>query len=205
MKKEKLNLLKNPEVIKWCFKGITENTTVNTSKKEVLKEANIEEKLWGNLVMGTVKNNQWTTKLCENLVEEAMIMLGRKNVKKTIQKRGLVRSKKYSPDLECDNFVYEVKGRSWTTTGTAGEKILGVPLKYGEVPELYEKPLQIVLVGYQEYEAREGFQFGDLLDSDEQTKRLKESLAFYKKNEIEYVGFTDILKYLGLGKEFWKE
>ncbi|MBU4536602.1 hypothetical protein KJ603_01015 [Patescibacteria group bacterium] len=198
-----MKLLKNPEVIKWCFEGITEKTTINTSNKEELKKANIEEKLWGNLVMGTEKNNQWTTKFCENLVEEALIELGRKNVKKTIQKRGLLRSKKYSPDLECDKFVYEVKGRSWTTTGTAGEKILGVPLKYGEVPKLYEKPLQIVLVGYQEYEAREGFQFGDLLDSNEQTDELKESLAFHKEHDIEYIGFTDILKHLGLGKEYW--
>jgi len=153
--------------------------------------------------MGTEKNNQWTTKLCENLVEEAMNRLERKNVKKTTQKSGLIRTKKYSPDLECDDFVYEVKGRSWTTTGTAGEKILGVPMKYGEVPRVYEKPLQIVLVGYQEYEAREGFQFGDLLDSNEQTDELKESLAFHKERDIEYVGFTDILKHLGLGKEYW--
>lgn len=62
--------------------------------------------------------------------------------------------------------------------------------------------MQIVLVGYQEYEAREHFAFGDLLDSDEQTEELKNSLAFYKKNDIEYVGFTDILKKLGLGKEY---
>lgn len=199
------NLLKNKEVIKWCFEGITENTTINTSDPKKLKEANIEEKLWGNSVMGTEKNNQWTTKLCEDLVEEALIFLGRKNVRKTIQKRGLLRNKKYSPDLECDDFVYEVKGRNWTTTGTAGEKILGVPLKYGEVPELYSKPLQIILVGYQEYEAREGFQFGDLLDSKEQTKQLKDSLAFYKEHEIEYVGFTDILKHLKLDKEYLKK
>lgn len=198
-----MKLLENLEVVKWCFEGITGKTTVNTPNKEALKKVNIEEKLWGNNVMGTEKNNQWTTKLCEELVEEAVIMLGRKNVRKTIQKSGLLRSKKYSPDLECDDFVYEVKGRNWTTTGTAGEKILGVPLKYGEVPRLYEKPLQIVLVGYQEYEAREGFQFGDLLDSDEQTNELRDTLAFHRERNIEYVGFTDILKKLGLGKEYW--
>ena len=196
-------LLKNKEVIKWCFKGITENTTITTSNKDLLKKANTKEKLWGNKIMGTEKNNQWTTKLCENLVEEALIILKRKNIKKNIQKKSSLRNKKYNPDLECDSFVYEVKGRNWTTTGTAGEKILGVPLKYGEVPRLYKKPLQIILVGYQEYEARQGFAFGDLLDKEEQTDELKNSLAFYKKHNIEYIGFTDILKYLGLGKEYW--
>ncbi|MCK5413103.1 MAG: hypothetical protein KAI57_01880 [Candidatus Pacebacteria bacterium] len=199
------DLLKNLEVIRWCFCGITEKTTIITSNKEELKKANIKEKLWGNSIMGTESNNQWTTKLCEELVEEALIMLGRKNVRKTIQKSGMLRKKKYSPDLECDDFVYEVKGRSWTTTGTAGEKILGVPLKYGEVPRLYEKPLQIVLVGYQEYEARDGFQFGDLLDPDEQTDELRESLAFYKDNDIEYIGFTDILKKIGFLEDCWKK
>jgi len=73
-----------------------------------------------------------------------------------------------------------------------------VPLKYGEVPNLYKKPLQIILVGYQEYEARNGFAFGDLLNKNDQTKELQESLAFYKDQNIEYIAFTDILKKLGI-------
>jgi len=116
-----------------------------------------------------------------------------------------VRNKKYNPDLECDEFVYEVKGRSWSTSGTAGEKILGVPLKYGELPRLYKKPLQIILVGYQEYEAKEGFAFGDLLDKNNQTKELKESLAFYKEHNIEYVAFTDILRRIGFSNGCWNK
>lgn len=90
------------------------------------------------------------------------------------------------------------------TPGTAGEKILGVPLKYGELPRLYKKPLQIILVGYQEYEAREKFAFGDLLDSKNQTPELSKSLAFYKNQHIEYVAFTDILKALGYDRGCWK-
>lgn len=199
------NLLNHEEIIEWCFKGITENTLVNTSSERNLKPAKQEEDLWGNSVMETEGSGQWTTKLCENLVEEALKSLGRKNVRHGEMKNGSIREKRYSPDLECDDYVYEVKGRNWTTTGTAGEKILGVPLKYGEVPRLYHKPLQIILVGYQEYEARKDFAFGDLLDSKDQTPELKESLAFYKEHNIEYIGFTDILKKLGLGKEYWNE
>ena len=89
-------------------------------------------------------------------------------------------------------------------SGTAGEKILGVPLKYGEVPRLYHKPLKIVLIGYQEYEARNAWQFGDLLDSNNQTIELKEALAYHKLHNIEYVGFTDILKELGYPEGCWK-
>lgn len=199
-----MELLKNTEVIEWCFHGITDETLATTSNSMILKPFQIEERIWARNIIGG-SGSQWTTYLCENLVREALIELGRGNVRSTVQKKATLRDKKYSPDLECDDFVYEVKGRNWTTTGTAGEKILGVPLKYGEVPNIYKKPLQIILVGYQEYEAREGFAFGDLLDESEQTEELHDSLAFYKKHNIEYVGFTDILRNLGLGKNFWHE
>lgn len=191
------SLLDNPEVIKWCYRPVTEISLINSNNSQELKKANKKEMDWARSVIGGL-GNQWTTKLCQDLVKEALIKLGRKNVTSTTSKKSSLREKRYSPDLQCDQYVYEVKGRSWTTPGTAGEKILGVPLKYGEVPRLYDKPLQIVLVGYQEYEAKEKFAFGDLLDKNNQTPELRESLAFYKDQEIEYIGFTDILKEVGL-------
>jgi hypothetical protein len=199
-----MNILENKEIIKWCFQGITDQTLATTNNQVVLKPFQNQEKEWARSIIGGV-GSQWTTTLCQDLVAEALIKLGRKNVRKTKKIKSSVRDKKYDPDLECDEYVYEVKGRNWTTTGTAGEKILGVPLKYGEIPRLYHKPLKIILVGYQEHEARKAFAFGDLLDSKEQTQELKDSLAFYKKHEIEYIGFTDILTELGLGKEYWDE
>lgn len=202
MKKSKLKLLNNKEVIKWCYQGITSISLKNTNNKKKLEKSKKIEKEWGNTIMKTTDNKQWTTKLCENLVMEALIELGKNNVRKTAKKKSSIRNKKYNPDLECDEYVYEVKGRSWCTTGTAGEKILGVPLKYGELPRLYKKPLRIILVGYQEYEAREKFGFGDLLDKNNQTPELKESLAFHKKHNIEYVAFTDILNKIGFKNDF---
>lgn len=205
MEKENLNLLNNPKVIQWCYEGITDVSLKNTSDEKKLKESKEIETAWGNNVIHGDGGNQWTTKLCQDLVMEALIRSGRKNVRKTKPQKSSVRDKKYEPDLECDDFVYEVKGRNWNTPGTAGEKILGVPLKYGELPRLYNKPLQIVLVGYQEYEARECFAFGDLLDKNNQTKELKDSLAFYKEHEIEYIAFTDILKKMGFVDGCWKK
>lgn len=198
MKGDGKALLDNPEVIRWCYEGVTRLTLRDTSNSKMLGPFKKVEDEWGDRVISGDGGGQWTTKLCEDLVLEALTKLGRKNVRKTKQMKSSVRDRRYSPDLECNNFVYEVKGRNWTTTGTAGEKILGVPLKYGEVPSLYGKPLQIILVGYQEYEAKEGFAFGDLLNSKNQTKELHASLAFYKEQHIEYVAFTDILKALGL-------
>ncbi len=204
MKKENLNLLNNPKVIQWCYESITKVSLVNSSNVAELKKANNIEKEWARSVIGGV-GNQWTTKLCQDLVKEGLVLLGRKNIRSTTLMRSSIRNKSYSPDLECDDYVYEVKGRSWSTTGTAGEKILGVPLKYGELPRLYKKPLQIILVGYQEYEAKEGFAFGDLLDKNNQTIELQESLAFYKEQHIEYVAFTDILKKIGFPKDCWNK
>jgi hypothetical protein len=203
MKKNNLNLLSNLEVIHWCYEAITDVSLMNTESEKNLKKSKEIEQKWGNEVIKTVDGKQWTTVLCQNLVMEALVKLGRKNVRKTTQMKSSLRDKKYDPDLECDDYVYEVKGRSWSTPGTAGEKILGVPLKYGELPRLYHKPLQIILVGYQEYEAREKFAFGDLLDKNNQTKELRDSLAFYKEHEIEYVAFTDILKAINLPYGCW--
>ncbi len=198
-------MLNNPEVIKWCYEGITDISLRNTESEEKLRESKEIEKEWGNRMIGTTEGKQWTTVLCQDLVMEALVRLGRKNVRATTAKKSSLRDKRYDPDLECDEYVYEVKGRSWSTPGTAGEKILGVPLKYGELPRLYNKPLQIVLVGYQEYEAREKFAFGDLLDKNNQTPELRESLAFYKEHDIEYVAFTDILKKIGLPEGCWNK
>ena len=196
-------MLENKKIIQWCYEPITTISLRNTSNKKKLEKAKEEEKLWGNEILSTKEGKQWTTVLCQDLVMEALIKLGRNNVKKTRPKKSTLRIKKYQPDLECDDFVYEVKGRSWCTPGTAGEKILGVPLKYGELPGLYNKPLRIILVGYQEHEAKEMFAFGDLLDSSNQTKELRESLAYFKEHQIEYIGFTDILKEIGLGYGCW--
>jgi hypothetical protein len=192
-----LHLLDNPEVIKWCYGPVTDFSLVNTSNPAKLKQANQIEMQWANGVIKHTGGNQWTTKLCQDLAMEGLIALGRKNVRNTRGIQSSVRAKKYEPDLECDEFVYEVKGRSWTTPGTAGEKILGVPLKYGELPKLYHKPLRIILVGYQEYEAREKFAFGDLLDTKTQTEELRDTLQYFKDHSIEYVAFTDILRKIG--------
>jgi hypothetical protein len=201
---KKLKLLENKEVIRWCYEPVTDFSLVNTTDDKKLKSANKIEKNWARSVIGGA-GNQWTTKLCQDLVKEALIKLGRKNVTSSTSMQSSIRTKKYSPDLESDEYVYEVKGRSWSTAGTAGEKILGVPLKYGELPNLYKKPLRIILVGYQEYEARNGYAFGDLLNKDIQTKELKDSLRYFKEHYIEYIGFTDILKEIGYPNGCWKK
>jgi len=45
-------LLNNPEVIKWCYEGITEISLKNTSDAKRLVGPNKIEKAWGNKIIG---------------------------------------------------------------------------------------------------------------------------------------------------------
>ena len=141
------------------------------------------EKLWGNRMINQSGNNQWTTLLGEGLV------------KQTLERRGIntwkpKRINKYSPDLETEDAIIEVKTRNWTTSGTAGEKVFGVPYKYSDIPRLYNKPLKIVCVAFQEYELTHGNSnvFGDEV-SDEK----KYLLQVWKSMGIEFVKFSDMV------------
>lgn len=200
-----LYLLQNKDFLRWCYEPVTEKSLVNASSGKVLKPfSDLEKELWNIWIGADGKHKQWTTVLCQEAVREALLALWYQNVKNSRKMNGSVRKKWYDPDLESDEFVWEVKGRGWTTPGTAGEKILGTPLKYSELPELYGKPLKIVLVGYQEYEARNHFACGDLVsDAGGRTRQLSEILDFYKSKHIEYVAFTDLLTKLGYSYGCW--
>ena len=95
-----LNLLENLEVVQWCYEGVTSVSLKNTESEKKLKEAKEIEKNWGNKIMSTKDGKQWTTLLCQNVVMEALILLGRKNVKKPKSEKSTLRDKKYEPDLD---------------------------------------------------------------------------------------------------------
>ncbi len=149
-----------------------------------LSRVNLVEKAWGNKVIGQVNNNQWTTKLGEELVRLALVNKGY-NVRKPLKIGG------YKPDWECDEFIYEVKTRNWTTSGTAGEKVFGVPFKYSDIPRLYSKPLKIVCVAFQEYELT----YGPSCVFGEVSPEKKKLLDFWREEfNIEFVKFTDLAR-----------
>ena len=77
----------------------------------------------------------------EMLVKEYYILTGEYKTDKPEKQNG------HDLDLETNTEMIEVKTGSYFTTGTAGEKIYGVPYKYSDVPELYKKPLVIILIG----------------------------------------------------------
>jgi hypothetical protein len=146
------------------------------------------EKQWGNKIINQEENTQWTTKLGESFVFELLKMNGESPRRpKTINR--------YKPDIECDNFIYEVKTRNWSTTGTAGEKVLGAPFKYLDIPKLYGKPLKIICVAYQEYELTNG----PTPVFDNVRPMHTEILEMYRnKYKIEYMKCSDLIKKLKL-------
>ncbi len=188
----KIVLLKNKEVLQWLyddtsFLQISEKKN-KTHDRKLLKD---EEDKWGRKVTKIKRpdlnlNKQWTGIFGESIVEELYLLKGNQ-VKKPIKIKG------FQPDLETEIDILESKAETYYTEGTAGEKILGVPFKYADVPTLYSKSLKIVCLGGAEKASRE--QYGNLgtLKCTPQKKILLDS---YKVNRIEYIGATDILNAL---------
>jgi hypothetical protein len=178
---EKINWALIPFIGGLTCKNLTATQDYNIGQLRI--QANKREKKWGNQMIGQKANGNWTTCLGEGLVKE-VLELGGENVRRPERRGG------YEPDWETDSFIYEVKTRNWTTSGTAGEKVLGVMYKYSDIPELYGKPLKIFCVGYQEYELTHGPTkiFGEV--SNKQRAFLNLANSF----DIEYVKFSDLVE-----------
>ncbi|NBO72337.1 hypothetical protein EBV26_17925, partial [bacterium] len=104
-----------------------------------------------------------------------------------------VKKEHFQPDSEIDVAILEAKAGTFFTSGTAGEKILGCPFKYAEIPELYSKPLKIVCMGGAEKVCRESY--GNLPGTKCSAQK-KKFLDFFRENKIEYIAASDILRSL---------
>lgn len=173
------------ECVKWATikpeqVGKKEGTTISQQKKE----AQENEKKWGNNMIQQTNNGQWTTLLGEGLVFEVLKMRG-ENPRKVIRKDG------FEPDWETDEYIYEVKTSNWWVSGTAGEKVYGTFIKYQNIPELYGKPLRIVCVANQEEELTNGKTkyFGENI-----TKKTQQVLDLAGSWDIEYIQFSELVK-----------
>ena len=175
------------DVNKWAMQGST-NTPDKSENWAIFgkrdSELTPEEEKWGLSMMNGKGGKNWSGFLCENLVKE------------TLQRRGhtVIRPRQlggHAPDIETADCVYEVKGQRYFMSGTASEKVLGVPYKYSDIPELYGKPLKIVCVAYQEWISTYGKDgqrvFGDVGSSN----RLAQ-LDLWKNQGIEFVKFSEL-------------
>lgn len=178
--------LKKPGVLEWVLGNnvFTQNLTKSSEDR------------WGKQTIGYA-TGQWTTKLGESILKEILFLLN-KNPSRVRAPVKSVNGKRLVPDFEADDGMYENKARTYTTTGTAGEKILGTPLKYCEIPRLYKKSLYIVCMAYQEREAEHAFHL-----FDPKSEELKEILAdLENKYQIKYIRASDLLKQILLNDDF---
>lgn len=185
-------LLRQKEVIQWLFGDLSflpeiekKNKTTDEAKHKILEDK------WGQAMLKTRRSDlkldkQWTNKFGEHLGEEIYALLG-KVVSKPVKKEH------YQPDLEIEDSIIEVKAQTYFTSGTAGEKILGVPFKYAEIPDLYRKPLKILCMGGAERVCRESY--GNLPGVKCSTQK-ELLLNTFREIGIEYIGASDILKSL---------
>jgi hypothetical protein len=183
-------LLRSEEVVRWVMSDLTflpeidkKNKTADNAKYKVLEDQ------WGQEQQKRLRpdldsRGQWTTVFGEQLGRELYTLLGN-NVSKPVNKRG------YEPDLEAGDVLIEVKTQTFYTSGTAGEKILGVPFKYAEIPELYGKPLKIICIGGAERASRDSY--GNL-PGPKCTPQKQKMLDFWRECGIEYVAASDIIR-----------
>jgi len=183
-------LMREREVIMWLCGDLSFLPQINKKNKTTDDpQYKVLEDKWGQETLKKKRpdlklDKQWTNKFGEHLVEEFNYILG-KEVSKPINKEH------YQPDCEVDDAILEAKAQTFYTSGTAGEKILGCPFKYAEIPELYSKPLKIICMGGAERICRE--QYGNLPGAKCSPQK-KQFLDFFKENNIEYIGATDILR-----------
>lgn len=179
----KFNKEQAKQIKEWAITPYVNGLTYKKIKKSTRDLANKEEKIWGNTMINQENNGNWTTLLGEGIVHD-ILHNREENPRKPVRKGG------YEPDWETDKHIIEVKTRNWTTSGTAGEKVFGTMYKYSDIPILYNKPLKIICIAYQEYELTYGNTkiFGDISENK------KKFLDLAKSMNIEYVKFSDFIK-----------
>lgn len=175
-----MSYLKNLEIRQWLFR----NPYISI-EKSLRKTA---EDSWGKAITGKY-TCQWSTPLSESIFLEYL---------QNINSKFITRNKVYKsssgkilkPDFETENAIYELKCRTWNTTGSAGEKILATPYKYSELPRLSGKPLYIVLMAYQE---KDSFGVFDTCNPEKiyMTRN-------WRRNGIQFSKFTEMLNGLSL-------
>jgi hypothetical protein len=181
---ENVVLLKDKKVLQWIYEDFS---FLSLEKK---KEKEMEDK-WGQNTLRIKRpdlklDKQWTNKFGEHLVQE-FYQLKNFDINKPMKKENL------EPDWETDKEMIEVKTGTYYTTGTAHEKIPGVPFKYSKVPYLYGKSLKIIVIGGAENFCREK---GGILEGKYQCENKLKFLKFYKDMGFEFIAFSELLKTL---------
>jgi hypothetical protein len=132
-----LRLLYRLDVIQWLLMDAS-------FLKGPSRELMAMEKAWGVELLRSIRPDStasnWGDVVGEEMVRELLLLEGQEATKPK-------QMKNYRLDLETATHMIEAKSQGIHMTGTANEKIPGVPFKYAEVPRLYGKPVRVLMVG----------------------------------------------------------
>ena len=134
----------------------------NVNFNNLAEEKAFGTKIYQDICKVTSPPSNWSTKISEEFIKELLSYVFNTKITNCKNDNELhIRLDLQSSQSNFKNF-FEVKCRTYLTTGTAGEKILGTPKKYSKVYLKYKMPLYIILVGYQEKEAVDKFDLFNL-------------------------------------------
>jgi len=131
---------------------------------------------------------EWSGPLGQHIAREILIISGYKSPIKPIRKCNM------EPDFETEECVWEIKNGTYLTSGTAHEKIFGVPIKYAEVPIIYKKPLVILCLGKTD-DVLSHYNLDNTNIELENTNRWK-CIEFFKKMDISFTSARSLLNIL---------
>lgn len=151
--------------------------------KKLQCEETIKERNWGNKLINATNNGNWTTIVGEGIVHDVLKMKG-KNPRRPEMKNG------FRPDWETDDEIIEVKTRTWCVSGTAGDRAGFAFYKYCDIPKIYNKPLKIICIAYQEWE----FTNSNTKMFDPKSENQKKFLKLALECGVEFVKFSDFTK-----------
>lgn len=171
----RISVLRDRNVVRWIYGDLS---FLPGRKKE-------HEDTWGRTILNRPAVKQWSGPLGEAIGKEVCILL----YKDVWAPRPIHH---FRLDLETDTHMIEVKTQTYLTTGTAAEKIPAVAFKYADIPDMTGKRLQIICVaGAEEHSIKCG-----LLPGPAQTFQKHTYVTFFKENQVEFIGLSELLKAL---------
>jgi hypothetical protein len=192
------SFLNDIEILKWVL-GIdkqndkTIRTTVKLTKERRRVLNDKEETKWGISKCTSPATKNWTTCISEKFSNELINYLFNKKINNNNKKRKICipDNPDCKPDIEIENYIFEIKCKKWHSNGTAGEKILGTPIKYNQIADATGKYVRIILLAGQEEEAVLKYHLFDVSDFD---TRNMEQLELWYNQGTQFIKGSDLIK-----------
>ena len=145
------------------------------------------------------QNGQWTTLFGESLVKYTYDSKHNQVNTKPPRNTYKFNNKSLQPDWMTTNgentYFKEVKTRTYSVSGTAGEKITHVPIKYSSLLSEHNK-MDVVCVGFQEHEAKEMHILPTKDENNEGAPQIpafiKDQVELWGKYNVRFVGLSTL-------------